>query len=109
MYRRDAKRSHCRTYISTEYQYTAVIKREVCNIDEIGLDWDLRREKGGREFSQANPPQLLPWWSSSSMAGLCQTDFAPSMYSISRAAENVVSEVMECQAVDNSEVVLKEE
>jgi hypothetical protein len=43
------------------------------------------------------------------MAGLCQTDFAPSVHSISRAAENVASEVMECRAVDNSEVVLRGE
>ena len=94
-----------------------IIKREVCNIDEIGLDWDIRRGKRereeererDRESSRANPPRLLPWWSSSSMAGRCQTDFAPSMHSISRAAENVASEVMECQAVDNSEVVLRGE
>jgi hypothetical protein len=26
-----------------------IIKREVCNIDEIGLDWDLRRGKRGEE------------------------------------------------------------
>jgi hypothetical protein len=57
------------------------------------------------ESSRANPPQLLPWRSSSSKAGLCQTDLVPSMYAISRAAENVVSEVTGCQVVDNSEVV----
>jgi hypothetical protein len=68
-----------------------------------------RKAEKDREFSQANPPQLLPWWSSSSMAGLCQTDFAPSTHSISRVAENVASEVMECQAVGNSEVVLRGE
>lgn len=43
------------------------------------------------------------------MAGLCQADFAPSMHSTSRAAENVASEATECQAVDNSEVVLRGE
>ena len=88
-----------------------VVQHEVCNIDGIGLDWDLwrgRRERE-RESSRANPPQLLPWRSSSSKAGLCQTDLAPSMYSISRAAENVASEVTECQAVDNSGVVLRGE
>lgn len=32
-----------------------VIKREVRNIDEIGLDWDLRRGKGEREIERVLP------------------------------------------------------